>query len=98
MPLSRLLLICCVVGSVPPAWSAEPVKGVDKAAHWAWKSPVRPPVPSVRDASWVRNPIDAFILARLEEKGLRPAPEANRETWIRRVTFDLTGLPPTPVE
>jgi hypothetical protein len=66
--------------------------------HWAFQ-PVRPPrVPRVKDARWVRNPIDAFILAKLEENGLRPSPHADPVTLIRRVTFDLTGLPPTPEE
>ncbi|HWF47554.1 MAG TPA: DUF1549 domain-containing protein, partial [Bryobacteraceae bacterium] len=66
--------------------------------HWAFVAPVRPPVPEVKDASWVRNPIDAFILAKLEANGLQPAPEADRRTLIRRVTLDLIGLPPTPAE
>jgi len=57
---------------------------------------VRPSVPTVKDASRVRNPIDAFILAKLEEKGLRLAPEADRRTLARRAYFDLHGLPPTP--
>ena len=52
----------------------------------------------MKDAAWVRNPIDAFVLARLEEQNLHPSPEADRETLIRRVTLDLTGLPPTPAE
>jgi len=63
--------------------------------HWAWKAPAPGPVPSVRLKSWVANPIDAFILARLEAKGLRPAPAASREQLIRRVALDLTGLPPS---
>ncbi len=67
-------------------------------SHWAWKKPVRPPVPAVRDASWARNPIDRFILARLEAAGLHPAPPATREQLLRRVTLDLIGLPPTPEE
>ena len=66
--------------------------------HWAWKPPVRPAIPRVRHASWVRNPIDAFILAKLESAGLSPAAPADREQLLRRVTFDLTGLPPTPEE
>jgi hypothetical protein len=67
-------------------------------AHWAWRPPVRPSVPRVRATGWVRNPIDAFILAKLEPAGLAPAPPASREQLLRRVTFDLTGLPPTPAE
>src|SRR6266545_6706324 len=65
---------------------------------WAYQTPVRPPLPRVQHSAWVRNPIDAFIAARLEAKGLRPAPEADRQTLIRRVSFDLIGLPPTPEE
>ena len=67
-------------------------------AHWSFQKPVRPAVPTVREAKWGRNPIDAFILAKLEAAGLKPAPEADKLTLIRRVTLDLTGLPPTPAE
>ncbi|HEY8503784.1 MAG TPA: DUF1549 and DUF1553 domain-containing protein, partial [Gemmataceae bacterium] len=70
----------------------------EKTRHWAWQKPQRPAVPEVRDGGWVRNPIDAFILARLEAAGLRPAPPAGRAQLLRRATFDLTGLPPTPEE
>ena len=66
--------------------------------HWAWTRPVRPTVPAVQDSAWVRNPVDAFVLARLEAAGLRPAAAAPREQLLRRVTLDLTGLPPTPRE
>src|SRR4051812_40451296 len=66
--------------------------------HWAWKPPVRPPLPAIRGRDWMRTPIDAFVLAKLEAAGLTPAAEAGREAWIRRVTYDLTGLPPTPAE
>src|SRR6516225_596088 len=66
--------------------------------HWAWKQPVRQPPPAVKHPSWVRNHIDAFVLARLEAAGLEPAPTATREQLIRRVTLDLTGLPSTPAE
>ncbi|QEH33551.1 Planctomycete cytochrome C [Aquisphaera giovannonii] len=58
----------------------------------------RPPVPEVVHSDWVRNPIDAFLLAKLEPQGLAPRPPADRVAWIRRVTYDLTGLPPTPEE
>jgi hypothetical protein len=66
--------------------------------HWAFVKPTRPAPPRVRDRAWVRSPIDAFILARLEQAALTPAPPADRATLLRRVTFDLTGLPPTPAE
>jgi hypothetical protein len=68
------------------------------ATHWSWKPIRRPAVPQVKNRAWVRNPIDAFLLAKMEAKGLKPAPPADRRTLLRRVTFDLTGLPPTPVE
>jgi hypothetical protein len=67
-----------------------------KRAHWAWR-PVRPsPPPAVRNAAWPLGAVDRFILARLEEKGLAPAADADRRTWLRRVSFDLIGLPPAP--
>ncbi|HTH47009.1 MAG TPA: PSD1 and planctomycete cytochrome C domain-containing protein [Candidatus Limnocylindria bacterium] len=72
---------------------------VDKAAHhWAFKAPVRPPEPKVKNAAWAKTPIDRFILARLEQEGLRPSPEADKITLLRRLHFDLVGLPPTPEE
>jgi hypothetical protein len=70
--------------------------GAEYQAHWSLIAPVRPPLPAVKDAGWVRNPIDAFVLAALEKQGLRPAPEADRRTLARRASLDLTGLPPTP--
>jgi hypothetical protein len=66
--------------------------------HWSFDSPRRSSIPSVEKASWVRNAIDAFILSRLEAAGIAPAPRADRVTLIRRLTLDLTGLPPTPAE
>ncbi|MGD0628237.1 MAG: DUF1553 domain-containing protein [Terracidiphilus sp.] len=65
--------------------------------HWAFDKPTHPSVPAQNEA-WARNPIDAFILARLKKEGLHPSPEADKETLIRRVTLDLTGLLPTPAE
>jgi len=66
--------------------------------YWAFVKPVKPKLPEVRDSAWVRNDIDRFILAKLEAKGLKPAPEAGKRTLIRRLYFDLIGLPPTPEE
>src|SRR5687768_14290247 len=73
-------------------------EGAVWGVHWAFVAPKRPPVPTVKDSTWVRNPIDAFVLSRLENEGLRPSPDASREKLIRRATFDLTGLPPAPQE
>ena len=66
--------------------------------HWAFIPPVRPATPTVQNAAWPRNPIDSFILARLEKESLTPSPEANKYTLLRRLSLDLTGLPPTPEE
>ncbi len=65
---------------------------------WSFVPPKRPPVPEVAEKSWPRNPIDNFVLARLQSEGLKHSPEADRATLLRRVYFDLTGLPPTPAE
>jgi len=66
--------------------------------HWAYVPPKKPEPPAVSDQAWLRNPIDNFVLAKLESEGLKPSPEADKTTILRRVTFDLTGLPPTPAE
>ncbi|MDW7994738.1 MAG: PSD1 and planctomycete cytochrome C domain-containing protein [Gemmatales bacterium] len=66
-----------------------------RSDHWAYQPIRRPPVPLVKNSAWVRNPIDAFVLARLEQEGIQPAPEADKLTLLRRVSLDLTGLPPT---
>ncbi len=73
-------------------------EGAQWNEHWAFLPPARPEAPKVGNAAWVRNPIDAFVLARLEKEGLKPAPEADRATLLRRLSFDLTGLPPTTAE
>lgn len=72
--------------------------GAKYEPHWSFIAPVRSPIPKVHNRRWVRNPIDNFILAKLEKEHLKPAPEADRRTLIRRVTLDLTGLPPTSEE
>lgn len=68
------------------------------ADHWAFIAPSRPTPPETKDRTWSRTPIDQFILARLEKEGMKPEPEADKTTLIRRATLDLTGLPPTPKE
>ncbi len=73
-------------------------EGAKWEEHWAFTTPVNPTPPDVKNADWVRNPIDAFILSRLEKEGLQPASEADKRTLIRRLSFDLTGLPPTREE
>lgn len=81
-------------------WVEEgaPWSGSEPTRHWAFQAPVRPEFPAVRDTAWGRNEIDRFILARLEKEELTPQPEADRATLIRRVSLDLTGLPPTWAE
>jgi hypothetical protein len=73
-------------------WIAE---GASWQKHWAFVAPERPAPPAVKNQKWTRNGIDAFVLARLEKENLRPSPEADKATLIRRVSLDLTGLPPT---
>ena len=66
--------------------------------HWSFNKPVRPPIPDVKDKTWARNPIDAFVLAKLEASGLKPSPDADRCTLVRRLYLDLIGVPPSPQE
>ncbi len=70
----------------------------DPKVHWAFKAPVRPQVPKAKAKSWVRNPIDAFVLTKLEQEKLKPSPEADRITLLRRLHLDLVGLPPTTAD
>ena len=76
-------------------WIAE---GAEYKKHWAFVAPVRPALPEIKTKGWVKNSIDYFILAKMEEKGLRPSPEADKRTLIRRASLDLTGIPPTPAD
>ncbi|HEV3256069.1 MAG TPA: DUF1549 and DUF1553 domain-containing protein [Gemmataceae bacterium] len=76
----------------------EPPLTVADRAYWAFQTPHRPSIPEIQDRAWVRSPVDVFILARLEKVGLPPAAPADRAALLRRVTFDLTGLPPAPGE
>src|SRR5262249_54530187 len=94
---NRVLSLACLT-----AWFAIacPVRAEDtaKGEWWSLKPLARPAIPTIKDTARVRNAIDTFILAKLENLGLAPSPEADRKTLIRRVTFDLIGLPPTPQE
>jgi mono/diheme cytochrome c family protein len=70
-------------------------EGAEWGEHWAFVAPKRPPAPEVSDTKWVKNPIDAFVLAKLEAEGLKPSPPAEPATLLRRMSLDLIGLPPT---
>lgn len=82
---------------VGATWPEDaPAEAAAKGAnHWAFKAPARPELPPVRNAQWCRNAIDYFVLARLEQEGLNPSPEADRVTLLRRLSLDLIGLPPS---
>src|SRR5260370_10834887 len=83
---------------VTPTAYTSPYDFKEAAKFWSFQ-PVRDPAPPpVKNQAWVRSPFDRFILAKLEEKGLSPVSDADKRTLIRRVTFDLIGLPPTPDE
>ncbi len=94
MRVRGLLLVgCCIAVAVSGASAADEAK-----RHWAFQPVRRPSLPAVRNTAWPRNSVDRFVLAKLEEKGLAPSPPADRRTLVRRATFDLLGLPPTPEE
>src|SRR5262245_40343636 len=79
-------------------WPKDATAQAAKSKHWAFQPIQRPETPPVKRQGWVRNDIDAFVLARLEKEKIAPSPEADRATLIRRLHFDLTGLPPEPAE
>jgi hypothetical protein len=79
-------------------WTDDSKSAAQTSDHWSFRPPVRPEPPDVDDPSWVRNPIDRFVSARLAREGLKPSPEADRTTLIRRLSLDLLGLPPTIAE
>jgi len=76
-------------------WIAQ---GAAYEKHWAFVPPEKSPAPNVADKAWSREPFDRFVLAKLEAEKLKPSPEAKPSAWLRRASFDLTGLPPTPAE
>ena len=85
------------MGAPMPSGGAAKLTGLTGKArdHWAFQPVKKPTVPEVKNRAWVKTPIDAFIMAKLEEKGLQPNPVANPEAFLRRVSYDLIGLPPT---
>src|SRR5262245_15634051 len=105
--ISLSIIVVFSVGAVPGAetiqsgrdTTAKPkTDGRSGSGHWSLQAVKSPTLPQVRNIEWPRNPIDYFIIARLEKAGLSPSPEADRATLIRRLSFDLLGLPPTPRE
>ncbi|MEK6237332.1 MAG: DUF1549 domain-containing protein, partial [Planctomycetales bacterium] len=82
----------------PEVLGPEPLFTEEERKHWAFQPITRPKIPTVKAADRARTPIDSFVLARLESRGLTFSPDADKTTLIRRATFDLTGLPPTPEE
>ncbi|NDD37261.1 MAG: DUF1549 domain-containing protein, partial [Verrucomicrobia bacterium] len=95
--MMRRLAIAGWFALVAAAIAAAP-KASDAASHWSYQPVVRPALPSVKNSAWALNDLDRFILAKLEAKGLQPSPEADPRALIRRLYFDLIGLPPTPEE
>jgi hypothetical protein len=107
---SRFLTVLAVLGqAIPAAKAGDPplpkelakydaLTKPESRKHWAFQSVKRPTIPQVKDAEWVRNPIDAFVLARLEAQGWKPAPAAEPRAFLRRIYLDVIGVPPTPTE
>src|SRR5262249_8506188 len=98
--LLRTLVILAL--ATPAAVSGElvsekPIQPADRQ-HWSFQPLKRPPVPTVRQTTWLRTPVDAFILGRLEAAGLTPSPSADKLALLRRLYLDLVGLPPSPEE
>jgi Protein of unknown function (DUF1553)/Protein of unknown function (DUF1549) len=93
---SGLLLLALVCSS--QAFDDDHRFSDDELNYWAFQKVQKPAAPAVQNRSWVKTPVDAFILKELESKQIKPAPRADKVTLLRRATFDLTGLPPTPAE
>ncbi len=98
LPPEKIELIRRWIGSGAPWPDASAPKTADPAKHWAFLPPERPAIPRTSRPDWVRNPIDAFVLEHLDHANLKPSPEADRETLLRRLSLDLIGLPPTLAE
>ncbi|HEY6404399.1 MAG TPA: DUF1549 domain-containing protein, partial [Blastocatellia bacterium] len=89
--LKPVIVLCFLLALCLLIWRPQLLQA---AQHWAFIPPVRPPLPEVKNRAWARTPVDNFILAEIEKAGLTPGPEADKVTLIRRLSLDLTGLPP----
>ena len=98
LPAEEIALLEKWIAMGAPDPRQSPTPEIDPEKLWALQSIVKPDIPSVKDKKWPRDDLDTFILAKLEKTGIHPVSDADRYTWLRRVTFDLTGLPPTPDE
>ena len=96
LPPATIALVRAWIDQGADFGSARTMSTEADQEHWAYVAPRRPKAPAVTNFNWVRNPIDPFVLARLEKEQLQPSPEASKATLLRRVSLDLTGLPPSP--
>jgi hypothetical protein len=96
--VAALVTLAISIVSAPPNALAKPPPPEQARSFWSFQPVKRPAVPTVKRSEWVRNPIDAYVLSKLEEKGYTPAPPATRAQLLRRAYYDLIGLPPTPAE
>ena len=96
LPEATIMAVAAAIDAMTPV--APAAGGKMDHATWVFRPPVAPKIPAVKNQAWVKNPIDAFVLAKLEEKGFAPAPAASKRALLRRVYFDLIGLPPTEEE
>jgi hypothetical protein len=96
-PLKAVVAVLALACGVLAASDDLPFTA-EQLNHWAYQKVQKPKPPVVRNRAWIKNPVDAFVLAKLESKGVKPAPAADKVTLLRRASFDLTGLPPTPEE
>jgi hypothetical protein len=97
LPATKIAVLSAWIDAGAPGPDDAPA-ATQVARHWSYVKPVRAAAPAVDETAWATNPIDAFVYARLQKEGLRPSPEADRATLLRRVSLDLVGLPPTPAE
>jgi hypothetical protein len=100
LPVALAVTLLALAGSTTasPAGSESEINWQEARQFWAFQAPARHNLPRTHNPEWAREPIDHFVLARMETANLSPAPTADRRTWIRRTTLGLTGLPPTPAE